>query len=428
MYRFCYVLVPSYCVELLPLNFLCISLSPLLLATKLLTISQRCHLDTTKSGFTAYKRAKCYSYVAESFVKTHGFEMVPLSASLRLATGSSSKTVGLCTLNVNIQSYTGSVQAFVVRMNTDFDLILEQNWCKANGVDILYTQSCLMMSHCTTDGSSHNLICDAAEFDSCSIVSAAELKDHLQEGDRMVICMIRPSSDDADSVSQADVPDVMHPIAASSEAGASSEVDAQLRAVLDAYKDVFPAELPSELPPEHPVFHTIPLKEGAEPPPRWAYRLSRPERDEIDKQVKGLLAKGYIQPSSSPYGSPVIFVAKADGTLRMCIDYRALNKQTVKNRYPLPRIDNTFDQLHLATVFSSIGLQSAYHQVRLKPEDVPKTAFTTPMGLYESLVLTFGFDQCARHFSVGHECGSEGCDWQVCLGVLGRFGHLQQNC
>ena len=168
-----------------------------------------------------------HCYVAESFVKAHGFEMVPLSASLRLATGSSAKTVGLCTLNVNIQSYTGSVQAFLVRMNTEFDLILGQNWCKANGVDILYTQSCLMMSHCTTDGSSRKLICDAAKFDSCSIVSAAELKDHLQEGDRMVICMIRPSSDDADSVSQADVPDVMGPIAPSYGAGASSEVDAQ---------------------------------------------------------------------------------------------------------------------------------------------------------------------------------------------------------
>ena len=235
-----------------------------------------------------------HCYVAESFVKAHlhKFEMVPLSASLRLATGSSAKTVGLCTSNVNIQSYTVSVQAFVVRMNTDFDLILGQNWCKANGVDILYTQSCLMMSHCTTDGSSHKLICDAAEFDSCSIVSAAELKNHLQEGDRMVICMIRPSSDDADSVSQTDVPDVMNPIAASSEAGASSEVDAQLRAVLDAYKDVFPAELPSKLPPDRTVFHTIPLKEGAEPPPRRAYRLSRPERDEIDKQGQGLIGQG----------------------------------------------------------------------------------------------------------------------------------------
>ena len=89
----------------------------------------------------------------------------------------------VCVLKVNIQSYTGLVQAFVFRMNTEFDLILGQDWCKANGVDILYTQSCLMMSHCTTDGSSHKLICDAAEFDSCSIVSAAELKDHLQEGD-----------------------------------------------------------------------------------------------------------------------------------------------------------------------------------------------------------------------------------------------------
>ena len=118
----------------------------------------------------------------------------------------------------------------------------------------------------------------------------------------------------------------------------------------------------------------------------------------LTSKVRGLLAKGYIQPSSGPYGSPVIFVAKADGTLRMCIDYRALNKQTVKNRYPLPRIDDMFDQLQGATVFSSIDLQSAYHQVRLKPEDVPKMAFTTPMGLYESLVLTFGLTNAPGTF------------------------------
>ena len=110
------------------------------------------------------------------------------------------------------------------------------------------------------------------------------------------------------------------------------------------------------------------------------------------------LSKGYIRPSSSPYGAPVIFVLKADGTLRMCIDYRGLNKQTVKNRFPIPRIDDLFDQLAGAKVFSSIDLQSAYHQVRLKPEDVPKTAFTTPMGLYESLVLTFGLTNAPGTF------------------------------
>ena len=167
-------------------------------------------------------------------------------------------------------------------------------------------------------------------------------------------------------------------------------MQSELQGLLHEFRDVFSDELPNELPPQRTTFYTIPLKEGAVPSAKKAYRLSRPELQEMEKQVKGLLAKGLIQPRSSPYGSPILFVSKADGTLRMCIDYRAVNKQTVKNRYPLPRIDDLFDQLQGAKVFSSIDLQSAYHQVRLKPEDVPKTAFTTPMGLFESLVLTFG--------------------------------------
>ena len=174
--------------------------------------------------------------------------------------------------------------------------------------------------------------------------------------------------------------------------------DAQLQSILDRYKDRFPTELPSKLPPERNVYHTIPLKNSDPPPPRKSYRLSRPEVAELNTQVASLLEKGYIQPSNSPYGHPVLFVKKKNGNLRMCIDYRSLNQQTVKNRYPLPRIDDLFDQLQGAQVFSSIDLQSAYYQVRLKPEDVPKTAFTTPLGLYEFRVLCFGLTNAPGTF------------------------------
>ena len=119
---------------------------------------------------------------------------------------------------------------------------------------------------------------------------------------------------------------------------------------------------------------------------------------DIHYKDASLLEKGYIQPSNSPYGHPVLFVKKKNGNLRMCIDYRSLNQQTVKSRYPLPRIDDLFDRLQGAQVFSSIDLQSAYYQVRLKPEDVPKTAFTTPLGLYEFRVLCFGLTNAPGTF------------------------------
>lgn len=117
---------------------------------------------------------------------------------------------------------------------------------------------------------------------------------------------------------------------------------------------------------------------------------------ECEKQVKMLLEKGFIQRSNSEYGSPVIFVAKKDGSMRMSIDYCALNKQTNKKRYHIPRIDDLFDKLQ--GVFSSIDLQSAYHQVRLKPEDIPKTAFTTPFRLFEYTVLCFGLTNAPATF------------------------------
>ena len=111
---------------------------------------------------------------------------------------------------------------------------------------------------------------------------------------------------------------------------------------------------------------------------------------EVKRQIKDLLAKGFIEPSTGPFGAPILFVAKKDGSLRMCVDYRALNAITIKNRYPLPRIEDLFDSLQGAKIFSSLDLQSGYHQLRIAPEDVPKTAFKTPVGTYQFLVLSFG--------------------------------------
>ena len=173
----------------------------------------------------------------------------------------------------------------------------------------------------------------------------------------------------------------------------------KVQVILEQYRDVFPDELPAGLPPERSVYQTIPLEDSnAVPPARKSYRLSQPELQECKQQLTALLAKGHIQPSCSPYGPPVLFVKKATGGLHVCIDFRRLNEQTIKNHYPLPRLDELFDKLQGATVFSSIDLQSAYNQVRLRPEDVPKTAFTTPFGLFELKVLCFGLTNAPGTF------------------------------
>ena len=162
----------------------------------------------------------------------------------------------------------------------------------------------------------------------------------------------------------------------------------ELTQILNEFPEVF-APL-TGLPPERGVHHTIPLEPGAHPVSRSQFRLSQLERLEVEKQVTDLLEKGFIRPSTSPYGAPILFVAKKTGELRMCIDYRALNKITVKNRYPLPRIDDTLDKLSGSTLFTALDLASGYHQLRITPEDIPKSAFTTPLGHFEWLVLPFG--------------------------------------
>jgi hypothetical protein len=126
--------------------------------------------------------------------------------------------------------------------------------------------------------------------------------------------------------------------------------------------------------------------------------MATPELAELKEHIKELLEKGFIRPSSSPWGAPMIFVPKKDGTQRLCVDYHALNEVTVKNKYPLPRIDDLFDQLCGASVFSKIDLQSGYHQLKIRECDIPKTAFVSRYGLYEYMVMSFGLTNALTYF------------------------------
>jgi hypothetical protein len=163
------------------------------------------------------------------------------------------------------------------------------------------------------------------------------------------------------------------------------------------FPDVFLEELPG-MPPDRKVEFAIELIPGTAPISKRAYRVSEPELVELKKQIDELLEKGYIRPSTSPWVAPVLFVEKKDGTKRMCIDYRALNEVTIKNKYPLPRIEDLFDQLRGASVFSKIDLRSGYHQLRIRPSDIPKTAFITKYGLYEFMVMSFGLTNAPAYF------------------------------
>ncbi|GKV49230.1 hypothetical protein SLEP1_g55993 [Rubroshorea leprosula] len=178
----------------------------------------------------------------------------------------------------------------------------------------------------------------------------------------------------------------------------SLDVPQEVQGILHEFEDVMPPELPKKLPPRREVDHAIELEPGSKPPAMGPYRMAPPELEELRKQLKELLDAGFIRPSKAPYGAPVLFQKKHDGTLRMCIDYRALNKITVKNKYPIPLIDDLFDKLGKARWFTKLDLRSGYWQVRIAEGDEAKTTCVTRYGAYEFLVMPFGLTNAPATF------------------------------
>lgn len=180
----------------------------------------------------------------------------------------------------------------------------------------------------------------------------------------------------------------------------SSNVQDKLSAdILRDYSDVFPDDLPKGLPPKRFIDHKIKLEPGSTPTFRNHHRLSPQDMDELKVHLKDLLDHGFIRESHSPYGAPILFAKKAGDTKRrLCIDYRDLNRITIKDRYPLPRVDELIDRLFGAKWFTKLDLRSGYHQVRVAEEDIQKTAFNTRYGQFEYLVVPFGLTSAPSTF------------------------------
>ncbi|GJP62447.1 hypothetical protein CLOP_g19509 [Closterium sp. NIES-67] len=177
-------------------------------------------------------------------------------------------------------------------------------------------------------------------------------------------------------------------------------VPPDLAELIRKYPEIFPDDLPAGLPPSRPEDHRIELEPGAQPTVQQQFRLSQPELEELQQQLDYLLSKGFIRPSTSPYAAPILFTPKKDGGFRMCIDYRALNRITIKSRYPIPRADDLLDQLRGAKFFSKIDLRGGYHQIRVAADNCHKTAFRTRYGSYEYLVMPFGLTNAPSTFQM----------------------------
>jgi hypothetical protein len=167
--------------------------------------------------------------------------------------------------------------------------------------------------------------------------------------------------------------------------------------VVRDFSDVFPEELPG-MPPYREVEFVIDLLHETTPTPKRSYRMSVEELKELKKQLTELQEAGYIRLNSSPCGAPVLFVQKKEGSQGMCVNYRSLNDVTVKNKCTLPRIEDLFNHMRGARVFSKIDLRSGYHQMKIRPSDIPKTDFSTRYGLYEFTIMSFGLTNAPAYF------------------------------
>ncbi|KAL0540965.1 hypothetical protein IC582_020991 [Cucumis melo] len=321
-------------------------------------------------AFVLFDSRSSHSFISSVFVQHVGLEVEPLGSVLSVSTPSgefllSKEQIKAC--RVEIANHMLDVTLLVLDMQ-DFDVILGMDWLSANhanidcfGKEVVFNPR----SGASFKFRGAGMVCIP------KVISAMKASKLLSHGTWGIL---------------ASVVDIREP-----------EVSLSSEPVVREYPDVFPDELPG-LPPPREVDFAIELEPGTAPISRAPYRMAPAELKELKVQLQELLDKGFIRPSESPWGAPVLFVKKKDGSMRLCIDYRELNKVTVKNRYPLLRIDDLFDQLQGATFFSKIDRRSGYHQLRIRDGDIPKTAFRLRYGHYEFVVMSFGLTNAPAVF------------------------------
>ncbi len=325
------------------------------------------------------------------FAKQHGFPIKPSCSELELADGKVVPAAGSVTAKYRLQQYSRDLTFECMQLAPGVDIILGDKWFTYEQAIIDYGSSepvfrppsvWLGRTQLTLRPSSSR---DQASFEH-TVISARKafrfLATPRQNCTPAFLVLVKETSSQ-DAACAATSPE-FH--------SHKQHIDD----LLNSYETVFENPVVGEYSTSTP--ECIRLKPDSEPPNRPPFRLSLPERQEVDTQVKELLEAGRIVPSCSSYGAPVLFVPKPDGSLRMCIDYRELNKLTVKNKYPMPRIDDLMDNLSGARCFSSLDLTSGYHQIALSPNDWEKTAFNTHIGKYEWRVMPFGLTNAPAVF------------------------------
>jgi hypothetical protein len=325
------------------------------------------------------------NFISEAFARELHLPIVPSSTVVRLGDDHQRTATGKATACLRLRATNGilkrTMDFTVLPMPRHHHIILGVPWLQEFNPDINWHTDTIV----TRLPSKHNFVFRATRRARPGAVDlqlmdadAFERFVGSPDVEEVFLCYIKSSDDIASrvgkEVSASHLPADIHP---------------DIRKLLEKYSAVFPEKLPEGL-PRHKFRHHIKTAEGVEPYCRYPYRFSLPELQELDSQLSDLLPAGRIRKSSSPWGAPILFARKKDGGLRMCVDYRVLNKRTVKDKYPLPRTQECIDKLSKASVFTSLDLASGFWQIPMAEADIHKTAFVTPRGQFEWTVMPFG--------------------------------------
>jgi hypothetical protein len=344
--------------------------------------------------------------VSKAFAKQTGITVMPVEYSIRLANDKTTKVAGEASVYVQLGAFHKPVKCYVMDMLYEVDLILGEEFLDKYDCILHYGKGCILIRkgkrHSTVNSPAlprNQLPVDEEKFE--SLLSASQVKQLARKGVRMFLAVIRPVESDP-------VPPVVGSVAALSPDVPTSSIQPDQAAgppggevpwtseLLSEFFEVFQDPLLPALPRERSEGHSIPTEPGHSPPFRSMYRLSPLEYQELEKQVT---KDGILKVSQSPYGAPVLFVPKPNERgLRLCVDYRALNSITVKNRCTIPHIDDLLDAVAGSAFFTSLNLTSGYHQMLIPEEDRPKTAFRTPFGHFHVKVLIEGLTNAPATF------------------------------
>lgn len=323
------------------------------------------------------------NFLSKSWVTQHRIRSgnIPRALRIRLADGTLTATAQHASGTVDFPALAYDSDFLVLKL-PEYDGILGMPFLAATNPDIDWTSNSITAPF-RLEGERHQ----APEV-RCMLLEPADMRKLLKKdlGTELYLCMVSELEAELENTT----PDPMAP-----KTDMSSDNEGRLHQLLRKFKVTF--DEPSGVTDAGPDMR-INLKPGTRPPDQPLRRMSPAELEEVKRQLESYLAKGWIRPSVSEFGAPVLFARKADGSLRFCVDYRELNSATIKDRYPLPRPDMLFDQLHGAKCFSTVDLWTGYHQSRIHPDDIHKTSFKTRFGSFEFLVLPFGLTNAPSQF------------------------------